>query len=213
MNYYPHNIGDFNNATRHLTRVERALYRDAIELYYDTESVLTKDFEKLSRRLLVVTDEEKIALKVILDEFFTEKDEGYFHDRCDLEITKYRTNTSSKARAGIASALARKGKTTGVKQVLNTCTTNEQLTNNQEPITIYTPPIPISLLKDFLKVRKAKKVGELTETAFNGIAKEAEKVNLTPIQAIEMCCSRGWAGFNASWLSETDAPKKRGLVL
>ena len=27
MNYYPHHIGDFDYATRHLTRVERSIYR------------------------------------------------------------------------------------------------------------------------------------------------------------------------------------------
>ena len=47
MNFYKKHIGDFNNATRHLTRVERSLYSDAIELYYDTESVLTSDIKKL----------------------------------------------------------------------------------------------------------------------------------------------------------------------
>ena len=130
MNYYSHHIGDFNNATRHLTRVERALYRDAIELYYDTESVLTKDFDKLSRRLLVVSDDEKVMLKSILNEFFNETDDGYSHDRCDAEIAKYRTNTSNKAKAGIASALARQQKATPVQHVFN-----EPITKNQEPIT------------------------------------------------------------------------------
>lgn len=27
MNHYPHHIGDFNNATRHLTLIEDAIYR------------------------------------------------------------------------------------------------------------------------------------------------------------------------------------------
>ncbi|MCY3212700.1 DUF1376 domain-containing protein, partial [Acinetobacter baumannii] len=27
MNYYQHHIGDFNNATRHLSLIERAIYR------------------------------------------------------------------------------------------------------------------------------------------------------------------------------------------
>ncbi len=135
MNYYSHHIGDFNNATRHLTRVERALYRDAIELYYDTESVLTKDFDKLARRLLAHTNDEKEALKTVLSEFFIETDDGYLHERCEKEIAKYRANTSNKAKAGIASAEARKQKKADVKHVLNECSTDEQLTNNHKPIT------------------------------------------------------------------------------
>ena len=70
MNYYPHHIGDFNNATRHLTRVERALYRDLIELYYDSEQPLTGDVNRLCRKVIAVTDDEKQALDYVLSEFF-----------------------------------------------------------------------------------------------------------------------------------------------
>ena len=64
----------------------------------------------------------------------------------------------------------------------------------------YTPPIPAELLSDYLKVRKAKKAGELTETAFKGIEREALAAGLTVIQAIQMCCERGWVGFKADWI-------------
>jgi uncharacterized protein YdaU (DUF1376 family) len=144
MNFYPHHIGDFNNATRHLTRVERSVYRDAIELYYDTECVLTLDINKLEKRLLCISSEEKDALKAILSEFFVETDYGYLNDRCYKEIEKYRANTSAKARAGIASAEARKNKSleintrsTRVEHNDTVCATNhEPLTNNHEPITM-----------------------------------------------------------------------------
>ena len=141
MNYYPHHIGDFNNATRHLTRVERMLYRDAIELYYDTESELPLDFNKLARKLLAITDDEKTALKVVLDDFFLITDTGYFHERCNIEITKYHSNTSNKAKAGIASALARQQKSTDVKHMFNEPITNNHkpITNNHKPITNIKP--------------------------------------------------------------------------
>jgi hypothetical protein len=89
---------------------------------------------------------------------------------------------------------------------------SQPITN--KPITIYIPPIPENLFKDYLEVRKAKKVGTLTETAFKQLEKEALKANLTAIEAIEICCKRGWAGFNKSWLTESDLPtKNRGLQL
>lgn len=148
MNYYPHHIGDFNNATRHLTRVERALYRDLIELYYDTEQPLpADDFDRLARRVIAVTEEEKAALKYVLEEFFTLDGDVYRHERCELEIEKYRTVNNVKSKAGKASAEARKKKAaakkqpkpediehnlTGVEQVLNTCATNQEpRTKNQ----------------------------------------------------------------------------------
>ena len=63
MHFYQKNIGDFNNATRHLTRVERSLFSDAIELYYDTEKPLTTDLKKLERLLLAQSDDEQRANK------------------------------------------------------------------------------------------------------------------------------------------------------
>jgi hypothetical protein len=77
----------------------------------------------------------------------------------------------------------------------------------------YIPPIPTELLNDFLKVRKAKKAGELTKTAFRGIEREAKKAKLTVDLAIEICCTRGWASFKADWVSdnETDSWKEKML--
>lgn len=144
MNYYQHHIGDFNSATRHLTRVERSLYRDLIELYYDTEQPLpADDFDRLARRVLAVTDEEKAALRFVLEEFFTLDGTVYRQKRCDIEMEKYRNNNSAKARAGKASADARRRKisagscdpSTHDEHVLNECLTNQEpITNNQEPI-------------------------------------------------------------------------------
>lgn len=149
MNYYPHHIGDFNSATRHLTRVERSLYRDLIELYYDTEQPLpADDFDRLARRVIAVSEEEKAALGYVLEEFFELDGDAYRHSRCDEEIEKYQANSSAKAKAGKASAEARRRKaesarsknpagieqgSTGVEQVLNMRATNQEpRTKNQE---------------------------------------------------------------------------------
>jgi uncharacterized protein YdaU (DUF1376 family) len=107
MNQYPHHIGDFNNATRHLTRTERSIYSDMIDMYYDTESPLTLDVHVLKRKLLARTKDELAAVDVVLAEFFTKTESGWFNDRCDAEITKYHSNQTAKAQAGKASAAKR----------------------------------------------------------------------------------------------------------
>ncbi len=136
MNYYQKHIGDFNNKTRHLTRVERSLFSDAIELYYDTEEPLISDLKKMERLLLVHSEEEKSALKVVLDEFFVLTDDGYFNKRCDKEVKKYQAFMESKSKAGKASAEQRANrKATSDKQVKNKRSTSEQLTNYQLPVT------------------------------------------------------------------------------
>jgi uncharacterized protein YdaU (DUF1376 family) len=141
MNFYPHHISDFNNATRHLTRVERSVYRDAIERYYDTEHALQSDFESLARRLLCLSVEEIKALECVLSEFFTLTDNGYVNDRCEHEIEKYRANTSAKARAGKASAMARQQKSAKRKHRATDVEQNSTGVHNQEPITINHKPI------------------------------------------------------------------------
>ncbi len=108
MHSYQHNIKTFNNATRHLTRVERSLYRDLIELYYDSEKPLPADnFDRLARLALANSDEEKAALRYVLSEFFNESNGFYVHDYCDEQIEKFYNNTTAKALAGKASAKAR----------------------------------------------------------------------------------------------------------
>lgn len=150
MHSYQHNIKTFNHATRHLTRVERSVYRDAIELYYDAEQPLpADDFDRLARRLLCFSDEEKSALTYILDEFFTLTGDVYTHDYCDEQVENYHNMTSAKARAGKASAEARKKKAEQRKkkrsqsldeqnktddgQQLNTCSSGDA---NHKPETI-----------------------------------------------------------------------------
>ncbi|WP_017817091.1 YdaU family protein [Acinetobacter baumannii] len=51
MNYYQHHIGDFNNATRHLSLIERAIYRDLLDMYYDTEKAIdASSIDRLARQ-------------------------------------------------------------------------------------------------------------------------------------------------------------------
>lgn len=109
MNHYPHHIGDFNSATRHLTFVERALYRELLDLYYDTERPLNADVSKIARRVLANTEELREALVVVLEEFFVLGDDGWHNDRCDREIAAFHSKQEQQSRAGRASAAKRTG--------------------------------------------------------------------------------------------------------
>jgi len=140
MHYYQFNISDFNNATRHLDRIERSIYRDLIDLYYDTEKPLDADIERLARR--IVASECLTSVEQVLNEFFTLTDAGWVNERCDADIREYHDRHSKAVRAGQASAKARKAnKTKGssdstpVEHPLSTCSTTVQPTNNHKPIT------------------------------------------------------------------------------
>ena len=138
MNHYPHHIGDFNAATRHTSRLERSIYRDLIEYYYDTESpVPVADLEKVARKIMVRTEEERQAMELVLSEFFTLEGDIYRHNRCDEELEKYREKMDSAVKAGKASASARfNRKSTGVERPLNARWDSVQPTNNHKPETI-----------------------------------------------------------------------------
>jgi len=229
MNYYPHHIGDFNSATRHLTRTERSIYRDLIELYYDTEAPLSADFEKLCRLVLARSDEERTAVEQVLNEFFTETEQGFAHSRCDSEIAKYHGNKEAKSAAGKASAAKRAQKphqqlntcSTVVEQQNNECATNQEpITNNQEPDKP-TPPkspkrgkkdsdelaasdleamgIAPTVAADYIALRHKKRT-TVTKTVIEGVMREAEGVGMDLETALRTQIERGWQGFKAVWL-------------
>lgn len=100
MHSYPHHIGDWNTATMYLTRLERSVYREALDIYYDTEGPLDgSDFDRLARRVRCVLPEEKDALQFILDEFFEFDIESglYVHHRCERELAAYRAGQEQRA--------------------------------------------------------------------------------------------------------------------
>jgi len=66
-----------------------------------------------------------------------------------------------------------------------------------------------SVWQDFLAVRKANRA-PLTQTALDGIAREASKAGITLAQALSICCTRGWRSFNASWKWRDEATEQTG---
>ena len=76
----------------------------------------------------------------------------------------------------------------------------------------YAPPLPLDLLNDWTAVRKAKKAGPITKTVMAGIAREAEKANISLIEAVTACCEFGWQGFNAQWYAERTNGKPAAMT-
>ena len=219
MKFYPHHISDFNNSTRHLTRVERSVYRESIELYYDTESVLTGDFNKLAKRLLCFNDEEKTALKDVLDEFFDLHDDGYFHERCNQEIEKYRANIGAKAKAGIASAKARKQKaaerkqnSTRVKSSSTPVHNQEPLTKNQEPIKRergFSPPTRDEVF-DYMVEKSVHNASSESERFHDHYTSNGWKVSKNPMKDWKAAV-RNWVK-NIGQFEKSKAPDKPGAM-
>jgi uncharacterized protein YdaU (DUF1376 family) len=90
MNYYEHHIGDYAEATAHLTFIEDATYSRLIRKYYATEKPLPGDVKLVQRLINARSKEEKNAVVSILNEFFTLTDQGWTQERCDHEITRFK---------------------------------------------------------------------------------------------------------------------------
>ncbi|MBU3548072.1 YdaU family protein [Polynucleobacter sp. P1-05-14] len=90
MNYYEHHIGDYAEATAHLSFIEDATYSRLIRKYYATEKPLPIEIKLVQRLINARTKEEKNAVVSILNEFFTLSDDGWRQERCDHEIARFK---------------------------------------------------------------------------------------------------------------------------
>lgn len=61
--------------------------------------------------------------------------------------------------------------------------------------------VPEQIAKDWLAVRKTKRA-PLTQTALEGVKREADKAGKTLAQAIEIAARNSWAGYKASWIED-----------
>lgn len=100
MHKYMHHIGDFLSDTVHLSPLEECFYRRALDFCYLNESPLPKITQQVYRRLRAITQEETQAVDVVLQEFFTEEDDGFHNRRCDEEIRAYQENAHKSRTNG-----------------------------------------------------------------------------------------------------------------
>lgn len=136
MHYYQFNIADYRKDTQHLTPIEHYIYRELIDWYYLDESPIPKKTELVIRRLRLVSENNQ-ELQNVLEEFFIETDDGWFHTRIDDEISKYQAKVETAKANGSKGGRPKKPKKTKPVILANQEKTGskanqEPLTNNQE---------------------------------------------------------------------------------
>jgi uncharacterized protein YdaU (DUF1376 family) len=200
MHYYQFHIGDYKSHTHHLTVIEDIAYRRLLDHYYLHESPIK---QRDIARQIGMRDNEQEVLSV-LNEFFVSSDKGFVSPRADEEIAKYREMVDAGKRGA-----AKRWLSPPDSPPIAPPNATPIATNNQEPLTInhkpnkntVAPPFGVtdSVWQDWLKLRKAKKAA-VTQTAIDGIQREADKAGVSLQTTLEMCCERGWTGFKAEWL-------------
>jgi uncharacterized protein YdaU (DUF1376 family) len=201
MHYYQFNIGDYQSHTAHLTDTEDLAYRRLLDWYYLHEHLIPLDLIEVSRQIRMRTHSDCIAS--VLREYFERTDEGWIHHRANKEIAK----VGEKSEKAAASAKARWNKPKDANALRTQSkgnATQDTLPNTQDTLpkkNTVAPPFGVtdSVWQDWLKLRKAKKAA-VTQTAIDGIQREADKAGVSLQTVLEMCCERGWTGFKAEWL-------------
>lgn len=100
MNYYSHNIGDYAQATMHLSLVEDAIYSRLLRRYYAEEQPIVDNLQQVFRWVGARTDEEKEATAQILGEFFVLRDGHWRNKRADVEIAAYHVKAETAKANG-----------------------------------------------------------------------------------------------------------------
>lgn len=152
MYYYKHHIGDFRSGTANMTRQERWLYRDMLDVYYDKEQPLPIDIQDVCDSI-GATDDEVRAINKILRLKFNQSETGWVHERCESELDSYRENAETARANGRKGGRPRKNNPAGSNPVASGMQAGTQqepdgnpeqtgsqanhkpLTTNQEPLT------------------------------------------------------------------------------
>jgi uncharacterized protein YdaU (DUF1376 family) len=208
MHYYRHHIGDFLKDTGHLSNDQMGIYLRMLWKYYLDEKPLIDDCESIA--FAMRSDEKTVHL--ILRHFFVLQNDGWRHNRCDKEIADYHEKkgkavNSANARWSNAASVRTHTERNADAPVIDA--NQEPRTNNHKPIkNTVAPPIGVtdSVWQDWIKLRKEKRAA-VTQTAINGIEREAKKAGVSLQTALETCCERGWTGFKADWLASKSLSK------
>lgn len=216
MNYYPHHIGDFRSGTINMTRLERWIYRDLLDIYYDTEKLLPLDHETVCDLVGARSDEECKIVAYLLRAKFKKQEDGYWHERCDTEIRAYHAKADTARNNGKHGGRPPKPKTgsepagnqggfdmepSGLPIATGLKANQEPITKNQEPGKEQAPQKPPAEPKAD-KARGSRLPADWKPTAEDVAYCKAERPDLLP--------SRVAQNFYDYWIAK---PGKDGVKL
>ena len=137
MHYYQFNIGDYLSHTSHLDLLEDLAYRRMIEWCYLHESPLPFDVKQIAKKIRM--QEHCDCITAVLQEFFSDNDDGWFNERVVKELKTYKSLSNKRKKAAnkrwANTGKASKGDASALQVASKSNTKQEPLTINQEPLT------------------------------------------------------------------------------
>lgn len=122
MHFFKLHIGDWDQATRHLSFLEEAVYSRLIRKYYAEERPLPADVDECCRLIGARHKGEREAVARILKEFFFQNQDFLHHKRCDAEIAR----ANKQAEANRQTAIAREQRRRAEREAAAKGTDREQ---------------------------------------------------------------------------------------
>lgn len=206
MNYYPHHIGDYSRDTAHLSMLEDAAYRRMLDLYYASEKPLPLNREGLCRLVRARSEEEKLAVSVVLGEFFTETKKGWTQKRVEIEIAKGKVRTQAAQENGRKGGrpLTQQEPSNNPAGLRSETQIKAPKTKSQKPLTktkdkdevaLRLPEwLPLEAWRAWLEVRKSKKAPNTPRAL--GLALEEltrlRSMGYDPLRVLDESTVKGW---------------------
>jgi len=134
MNFYKHHIGDYDADTAHLSMLEDAAYSRLMRTYYRTETPIPADMKAACRLVRAISKQERDAVSVVLNEFFTLHADGWHNKRCDEELTSYIKQAATNRDIAVAREAKRKQHDSLHDSLPTREPSHKPLANNQEPL-------------------------------------------------------------------------------
>ena len=211
--WMPIYIGDYLSATTRLTTEQHGAYLLLLMDYWKN-GPLPDDDQILAQITRMPLDAWSNA-RSILQAFFQVSDKHWVHARVERELAEATTRKEKAVTRAVAGAEARwkKNHATSIAQAL----LNPMLADASSPSPSPSPlPLTSTSRKPRAKpcgIQKPEGVSDktwkdysltrqkpLTETALDGIQREAQKAGWTLESALQECVVRGWRGFKAEWV-------------
>lgn len=230
--WMPLYIGDYLADTTRLTTEQHGAYLLLIMDYWRSGKL--PDNDAVLSQITRMSPNAWSNARAMLEQFFTIDDGFWTHSRIDKELEAAQKNKDAASLKAAKAAFARWNKDNN--DAPSNATSMPQAMHEgmleQCPSPLPSPlPTSVSLTPDNKTAKRTKRhttldvleaygiTGQLakdfsrqrskpiTQTAMEGIRKEAEKAGIPLEEAIRVAVVRGWQSFNADWIKR-DKPKE-----
>ena len=214
--WMPLYVADYLSATSRLTTEQHGAYLLLLMDYWKNGAPPNND--AVLAQITKLSPDAWSNARTMLEPFFEVSEKQWIQNRVESEMEKANHNKKANIERGKAGAQARWGKKDSpsiVGAMLEQCLTDSS-SPSPSPSSLPTPTkkntvappsgVTDSVWQDWISLRKAKRAA-VTQTAIDGIAREASKAGVSLQTALETCCARGWTGFKADWLKDKGEQK------